>query len=57
LTLQQIGDYEKDGNIIIKKILSENEVTKVLYAYQPFTRANLQNEDLLPASTFSIEFK
>ncbi|MGV3600498.1 MAG: sialate O-acetylesterase [Dyadobacter fermentans] len=29
-------------------------VEKVLYAYQPFTRANLQNEAGLPASTFSI---
>lgn len=29
-------------------------ITKVLYAWQPFTRANLINEAGLPASTFSI---
>ncbi len=30
------------------------KVTSVLYAYQPFSRANLCNEARLPASTFSI---
>jgi len=29
-------------------------ISKVLYAWQPFTRANLINEAALPASTFSI---
>ena len=32
-------------------------VSKVLYAWQPFTRANLVNEAGLPASTFSITIK
>ena len=30
------------------------KITRVLYAWQPFTRANLINEANLPASTFSI---
>ncbi|TCD26159.1 sialate O-acetylesterase [Pedobacter psychrodurus] len=30
------------------------KIIQVLYAWQPFTRANLINEDKLPASTFSI---
>lgn len=53
------------GNIIspkaeIKKnkvilYLNKNEkIIKVLYAYQPFTRSNLENEVGLPAGTFSI---
>ncbi|MBE9463625.1 sialate O-acetylesterase [Dyadobacter subterraneus] len=33
------------------------KITTVLYAYQPFTRANLYNEAGLPASTFSILVK
>lgn len=32
-------------------------VSRVLYAWQPFTRANLVNEAGLPASTFSITIK
>jgi len=30
------------------------KIRRVLYAWQPFTRANLINEAMLPASTFSI---
>lgn len=33
------------------------EIAKVLYAWQPFTRANLVNDAGLPASTFSITIK
>jgi sialate O-acetylesterase len=51
----------------IKAIIVKSEVhlkvpanlvaTKVLYAWQPYTRANLINEVQLPASTFSIAIK
>ena len=33
----------------------EEKIIKVLYAFKPFTRANLENEAGLPASTFCIE--
>ncbi|MBB2144700.1 sialate O-acetylesterase [Pedobacter sp. LMG 31464] len=33
------------------------KVKKVVYAWQPFTRANLVNEAQLPASTFSMNIK
>jgi sialate O-acetylesterase len=33
------------------------KVRTVLYAWQPFTRANLVNEVALPASTFSVPIK
>ncbi|MES2416694.1 MAG: GDSL-type esterase/lipase family protein [Bacteroidota bacterium] len=36
------------------KIPVGEKIKRVLYAWQPFTRANLVNEALLPASTFSI---
>jgi len=33
------------------------KIKRILYAWQPFTRANLVNEAGLPASTFSIDLK
>ena len=34
---------------------NQNEkIIRVMYAFEPFTRANLENEEGLPASTFSI---
>ncbi len=46
----------KDNKVIL--YLNEDEkIIKVLYAYQPFTRANLENEVGLPASTFSYGIK
>ncbi len=54
----------KGNHILVRAIIVKKEVhlaippqliiTKVLYAWQPFTRANLTNEANLPASTFSI---
>jgi len=41
-------------NQVILKIPKGEIIREVLYAYQPFTRANLVNEADLPASTFSI---
>jgi sialate O-acetylesterase len=46
----------KENKVILA--LGKNEkIIKVLYAFKPFTRANLENEAGLPASTFSIEIK
>lgn len=42
------------NNIIIT---TAEKPTRILYAYEPFTRANLQNEMGTPASTFSIAIK
>lgn len=57
----------KGSHLPVKATIVKNEVhlaipanlviTKVLYAWQPFTRANLINEARLPASTFSINLK
>jgi sialate O-acetylesterase len=41
-------------NQVILKISQGEIIKEVLYAYQPFTRANLVNEAGLSASTFSI---
>ena len=43
------------NNKVIIAIPPGKKVKKVLYAWQPFTRANLVNEAGLPASTFSTE--
>lgn len=58
---------DKGNHLPVKANTYKNEVhlqvpdnlviTKVLYAWQPFTRANLINEAKLPASTFSIAIK
>lgn len=55
---------DKGDHLPVKAIIFNNEVRlivhvqlkikQVLYAWQPFTRANLINEAKLPASTFSI---
>jgi sialate O-acetylesterase len=55
---------DKGNHLVVKATIFKNEVhliipahlkiTEVLYAWQPFTRANLINEAKLPASTFSI---
>jgi sialate O-acetylesterase len=43
----------KNNHVIL--FLNKNEnIIKVLYAFKPFTRANLENEAGLPASTFSV---
>jgi len=68
---EQLTGFEvmnKKGEIISPKAeIKNNQVTlyldknekiiEVLYAYKPFTRANLENEAGLPASTFSIDLK
>ena len=45
---------EVKNNKVILYLDNEEKIIKVLYAYKPFTRANLENEAGLPASTFSI---
>lgn len=46
----------KNNKVIL--YLDKNEkISKVLYAFKPFTNANLENEAGLPASTFSIDVK
>ncbi|MCE7059403.1 sialate O-acetylesterase [Dyadobacter sp. CY343] len=45
------------GNEVVIGVLAGARISTVLYAYQPFTRANLYNEAGLPASTFSIAVK
>jgi sialate O-acetylesterase len=46
----------KENKVILTLNINE-KIIKVLYAFKPFTRANLGNEAGLPASTFSIEIK
>lgn len=48
---------EIKNNQVILYLKNNEKIIKVLYAYQPFTRANLENEVGLPASTFSIDLK
>lgn len=53
------GKHHSVNAVIVKKevhlaIPPQFIISKVLYAWQPFTRANLINEANLPASTFSI---
>jgi sialate O-acetylesterase len=56
---------EKGEIISLKAEIKNNKVIlyldkkmiKVLYAFKPFTNANLENEAGLPASTFSIDVK
>ena len=43
--------FNKEVHLTVPRRL---KVNRVLYAWQPFTRANLINEAKLPASTFSI---
>ena len=65
-TLSGFELEDKKGNPIkVKATIVQNQVhltipknvqpVKVLYGWQPFTRANLINEAQLPASTFSID--
>ncbi|WP_316831629.1 GDSL-type esterase/lipase family protein [Pedobacter aquatilis] len=42
------------GSTIVLTIPKQLKITKVLYAFAPFSRANLINQAGLPASTFSI---
>ncbi|HEY5464894.1 MAG TPA: hypothetical protein VIJ95_16645 [Hanamia sp.] len=48
---------EIKNNQVILHLDKNEKIIKVLYAYKPFTRANLENETGLPASTFSIDLK
>lgn len=41
-------------NKVILTLNNNEKIIKVLYAFKPFTRANVENEAGLPASTFSI---
>jgi sialate O-acetylesterase len=42
------------NNHVVIAIPTGEKIQKVLYAWQPFTRANLCNEAGLPDSTFSV---
>jgi sialate O-acetylesterase len=46
---------EIKNNKVVLYLNKNEKLIKVLYAFKPFTRANLENEAGLPASTFSIE--
>jgi sialate O-acetylesterase len=46
----------KNDKVVIE-IPKDEKIKKIVYAWRPFTRANLINADGLPASTFSIKFK
>ncbi len=46
---------EIKNNHVVLFLNKEEKIIKVLYAFKPFTRANLENEAGLPASTFCIE--
>ena len=48
---------EIKNNKVILYLDKNEKIIKVLYAFKPFTRANLENEFGLPASTFSIDLK
>jgi sialate O-acetylesterase len=48
---------EIKNNQVILYLTKNEKIIKILYAYQPFTKANIENEAGLPASTFSIEVK
>lgn len=52
----QANAFIKDARVFIP-VPENKQIRKVLYAWQPFTRANLANETGLPASTFSIPVK
>jgi sialate O-acetylesterase len=48
---------EIKSNKVILYLDKNEKMIKVLYAFKPFTNANLKNEVGLPASTFSIDIK
>lgn len=48
---------EIKNNKVVLYLDNSAKIIKVLYAFKPFTRANLENEAGLPAGTFSIEIK
>jgi sialate O-acetylesterase len=50
-------DVEIKNNKVILYLDKNEKMIKVLYAFKPFTNANLKNEVGLPASTFSIDIK
>jgi sialate O-acetylesterase len=45
---------EIKNNKVILYLDKNEKIVKVLYAFKPFTRANLENESGLPAGTFSL---
>jgi sialate O-acetylesterase len=46
---------EIKNNKVILYLDKNEKIDKVLYAFKPFTRANLENESGLPAGTFSLD--
>jgi sialate O-acetylesterase len=51
--LEELHVKEIKGNKVI--LYNPKSLTKIYYGYQPFTRANLVNEESVPVSTFSIK--
>ena len=49
-----LPNAEIKNNQVILFLNKEEKISKVLYAFKPFTRANLENEAGLPAGTFSV---
>ncbi len=45
---------EIKNNQVVLHLNKNEKIIKVLYAFEPFTTANLENEAGLPASTFSV---
>lgn len=52
-----IANASIQGNEVMISVPEGERITTILYAFQPFTHANLYNGAGLPASTFSIEVK
>lgn len=48
-------EAEIKNNKVILFLDKKDKIIKVMYGFKPFSRANLENETGLPASTFSIE--
>ncbi len=53
--LQVSGNIKKNEVVLV--LTKRSKIIKVLYAFKPFTRANLLNEAGWPASTFSLKVK
>ncbi|COW87527.1 Uncharacterised protein [Mycobacterium tuberculosis] len=50
---EELHVNEIKGNKVV--LFNPKSLSKIYYGYQPFTRANLVNEESVPVSTFSIK--
>ena len=55
IRMEVVGSIDK--NKVIINIPTGEKIKRLLYAWKPFSRANLVNEAGLPAATFSMECK